>query len=81
MKRSVSQERGLRSRDVEPQLNRRTKDRTRILRLNSIKDRRVSPDDALVLCRSRVKLQVQESHIYRGMDVHGPTCRERKNTK
>ena len=74
MKRSISQERRLRSRDVESQLNRRTEVRTRISRLNSIEDERVSPDDMLVLHRSRVWLPVQENHIHGGMDVHGPTC-------
>ena len=41
----------------------------------------MSLDNMLVLRRSRVVLQVQESHIYRGIDVHGPTCQERKNTR
>ena len=41
----------------------------------------MSLDNMLILRRSRVELQVQESRIYRGMDMHGPTCRERKNTR
>ena len=53
----------------------------RISRLDSIKDSRVSLDYTLVLHRSRVRLQVQGSCIYRGIDAHGPMCRERKNTK
>ena len=41
----------------------------------------MSLDNMLVLHRSRVRLQVQESNIYRGIDMHGPTCQKRKNTK
>ena len=41
----------------------------------------MSLDNMLILCRSRVELQALESHIYRGIDVHGPACRERKNTR
>ena len=81
VKHSISQEQRLRSRDVESQLNQGTEVRTRISRLNSIEDERVSSDDTLVLRRSRVWLLVQENRIYGGMDVHGPTCRKRKNTK
>ena len=46
----------------------------RISRLDSIKDLEVSLDDMLVLHRSRVRLQVQEGHIYGGIDAHGPMC-------
>ena len=52
-----------------------------ILRLDLIKDLGVSLDYTLVLCRSRVRLQVQEGHIYRDIDAHGPMCQERKNIK
>ena len=53
----------------------------RISRLDSIKDSRVSLDYTLVLHRSRVRLQVQEGHIYRDINAHGPTCQERKIIK
>ena len=36
----------------------------------------MSLDNMLVLCRSRVVLQVQESHIYRDIDAHGPMCQK-----
>ena len=41
----------------------------------------MSLDKTLILRRSRVELQVLESRIYRGTDVHEPACQERKNTK
>ena len=41
----------------------------------------MSLDNTLILCRSKVELQVQESHIYKGIKVHGPAWQERKDTK
>ena len=46
----------------------------RISRLDLIEDLGVSLDYTLVLRRSRVRLQVQQGCIYRGIDAHGPTC-------
>ena len=41
----------------------------------------MSLDNMLILHRSRVELQVQESCIYRGIEVHGPVCQEREDTR
>ena len=57
----------LKLKDIETRLNQKAKG--------------MSLDNTLILHRSSIEIQVQESSIYRGTDVHGPACQEGKNTR